>query len=277
MNTNIDYTPTNTGIKVELNRLVNTISVNGDIYTMPEPGIETTRYMYTDLTSIKSFTVKKNEPVIFEMTQTGNKAGWMNAFVYIDMDDNGFTASVGYNGYTPQEDLVSFSFYSNSELTDSKGKNSEGTVIEGDARSTLYLPTWNIPESLNPGEYRIRFKYDWNNINPNGESGVYFNNTFAGHGSEIIDAKLIIIDNTTPTPTPIPTDTTTPPTDTTTPPTDTTTPPMPTPDPTPIPDENVINIEVDYKNFISNNDETLESLIRTTTTYVPKYVINVNI
>ena len=182
----VDYTPTNTGAKTRTNRMVGTITVGSDTYTMPTG----TRNSYTDLTATKTFTVQAGATVNLAMTQSAGS--WMNAFVYVDTDNNGFTAGVGTDGYTPTGDLVSFSFYSNSSTDDTSGKNSAGTTITGDYRSTLTLPSWTVPEDLRPGEYRIRFKYDWNNIDPAGGQSSYFGNTFTGHGGEIIDAKLVV-------------------------------------------------------------------------------------
>jgi hypothetical protein len=64
----------------------------------------------------------------------------------------------------------------------------KGTALTGDYRSTLDLPDFIAPETA--GTYRIRFKYDWCNINPDGGEGTYFNNTFMGHGGTIIDFTL---------------------------------------------------------------------------------------
>ena len=192
----VDYTPINTGAKTRTNRMVGSISVGGDTYTLPTG----TRNAYTDLTGTKTFTVTAGETVTLGMTQSAGS--WMNAFVYVDMDNNGFTAGVESNGYTPTGDLVSFSFYSNSSTDDASGYNSAGSTITGDNRSTLTLPSWTVPADLTPGEYRIRFKYDWNKIEPAGVNGNYFGNSFMGHGGEIIDAKLVVTGAEGPDPDP---------------------------------------------------------------------------
>ena len=180
-----NYTPRETGAKTRTDRLVGSISVNGDAYTLPEG----TRCSYTDATEEKTFTVWAGETITLGMAQT--KGTWMNAYVYIDQDQNGFTAGIGSDGYTPTGDLVSYSFYNNGASTDTEGYNSVGNSITGGNRSTLSLPSIVAPTTL--GTYRIRFKYDWCNIDPAGGEGKYWNNTFTGHGGEIIDATLKVV------------------------------------------------------------------------------------
>ena len=184
----VDYTPNHTGAKSNTNRLVGSISVGNDTYTMPSG----TRNSYTDLTTTKTFAVEAGTTVTLEMTQSAGS--WMNAFVYVDMDNNGFTAGIASDNYTPTGDLVSYSFYNQGYSNDENGRNSAGNSISGNNRSTLALPSWTVPADLAPGEYRIRFKYDWCNINPAGDIDTYFSNTFTGHGGEIIDAKLVVLD-----------------------------------------------------------------------------------
>ena len=179
-----DYQPNATGAKTRTNRLVGSISVGSDSYSLPTG----TRYSYTDATDEKTFTVWAGETISLGMTQSAGT--WMNAFVYIDQDKNGFTAGIGTDGYTPTGDLVSYSFYNNGASSDDSGYNSVGDPISGGNRSTLSLP--NIVAPTTPGTYRIRFKYDWCNIDPAGEQETYFGNTFTGHGGEIIDATLIV-------------------------------------------------------------------------------------
>ena len=182
----VDYTPNFTGAKTRTNRMVGTITVGSETYTIPTG----TRNSYTDLTGTKTFTVQAGTTVSLGMTQSAGS--WMNAFVYVDMDNNGFTAGIAGDNYTPTGDLVSYSFFNQGYSDDNNGHNSAGASISGDPRSTLALPNWTVPADLAPGEYRIRFKYDWCNLNPAGDANSYFGNTFTGHGGEIIDAKLIV-------------------------------------------------------------------------------------
>ncbi len=179
----IDYTPNHTGAKTTTSRMIGSFTINDDTYTLTS---DEQHQKYVDKTS-KTFTVEAGSEVSVEMAQSAGS--WMNAFVYIDTNNNGFTAGVT-NNYVPTGDLVSYSFYNNGSSNDESGWNSKGDVISGGGRSTLSLPSFIAPAT--PGTYRMRAKYDWCNINPAGDTGRYFNNDFAGHGAAIIDFTLVV-------------------------------------------------------------------------------------
>lgn len=180
------YTPNHTGAKSNTDRKVGSFSVNDDTYTLTD---EEQLQNYVDKTN-KIFTVEPGSEVALAMTQSAGH--WMNAFVYVDADKNGFSAGIT-NNYVPTGDLVSYSFYNNGASSDAAGWNSAGTPISGDVdRNTLYLPSFTAPSKA--GTYRIRAKYDWCNINPAGDTGRYFNNTYTGHGAAIIDFTLVVKD-----------------------------------------------------------------------------------
>lgn len=177
------YTPNHTGDKSNTGRKIGSFRVNGDTYSLTDA--EQTK-KFVDKTS-KTFTVEVGSEVEVEMQQSAGS--WMNAFVYIDTDNNGFTAGVT-NNYVPTGDLVSYSFYNNGASSDENGWNSKGVAISGSNRNTVALPSFTAPAT--PGTYRMRVKYDWCNINPAGDTGSYFSNDFAGHGAAIIDFTLVV-------------------------------------------------------------------------------------
>jgi hypothetical protein len=192
----IDYTPTHTGTRTRTDRYVSSISVNDEIL---EFTAEQQNRAYLDVTDEKTFAVAGGEEISFEVLPVAGV--WMNGFVYIDEDKDGFTAGVASDGYTPTGDLVSYSFYNNGDVSDGLGWNSAGESLEGEARNTLELPNFTAPSV--PGTYRLRFKFDWCNIDPAGSEGTYFTNTFMGHGGQIIDVMLLVrgiaLDKTTAT------------------------------------------------------------------------------
>ena len=185
------YTPTFTGAKTG-SRKVTSFAINGTTYSLTS---DEQSQMYVDKTDYE-FTVAPGETITAVMN---DNASWMNSYVYIDTDSDGFTAGIAGDGYTPTGDLVSYSFYNNGGNSDATGWNSAGTSISGDYRSTLSLPTFTAPTA--PGTYRLRAKYDWCNINPYGQSGIYWQsattgNSFENHGAAIIDFTLVVEDNT---------------------------------------------------------------------------------
>ena len=182
----LSYIPNFTGAKTRTTeRKIASFTVNDDTYTLTSNEQLQNYVVKTD----KVFTVGAGSEVTVAITHSDGSS-WMNAFVYIDTDKNGFTAGIADDNYTPTGDLVSYSFYNQGYSDDNNGRNSAGTSISSGNRSTLALPTFTAPET--PGTYRLRAKYDWCNINPAGDTGTYFGNTFTGHGAAIIDFTIVV-------------------------------------------------------------------------------------
>ena len=114
----------------------------------------------------------------------------MNAYVFVDMENDG-QFSFNANG-TDQSgtDVMSFSFYSGDPATDNSGVNSEGTALTGQNRNTMTLPSFAAPSDA--GVYRIRFKMDWNSVDPGGQLAVGNNAGILGNGGAIVDAMLVV-------------------------------------------------------------------------------------
>ena len=192
----VDYEPTFTGDRTNTERFIKSITLQSTSFSNHEANSLTLSnseriQCYVD----KSGSVKMKAAAGETVTITVNKTGdWMNAYVYIDADNNGFTAGIE-NNYVPTGDLVSYSFYNNGSDSDESGWNSAGDVINGggtpDPRSTVVLPTFTVP--TNPGEYRMRIKLDWCNIDPNGDDDNKFGN-FTSNGGHIIDVTLEVVE-----------------------------------------------------------------------------------
>ena len=134
------------------------------------------------------------------LTATFNYQGvWMHGYVYIDVDqDKQFSFFEGSTDQTGSE-LLSFSFYSGDFNNDSSGVNSVGSSISGDGRNVLNPPSFVAPDA--PGTYRIRFKVDWNSVDPGGQKALDGTCTGANgilaNGGVILDATLIVTDEGT--------------------------------------------------------------------------------
>ena len=120
------------------------------------------------------------------------QANWMHGYVYIDLDgDKQFSFN---DGQTDQSgtDVVSFSFYSGDFNNDASGVNSAGMTLTGGAHNTMECPSFVAPAK--EGDYRIRFKMDWNSIDAGGQ--VAADGTCTGpngilaNGGVIVDAIL---------------------------------------------------------------------------------------
>lgn len=139
---------------------------------------------YEDHTS-KVFTVEAGSELTASFDYTGE---WMHSFVYIDFDNDGaFSYKEGQWDQTGT-DLVAFSFYSldSNPKNDASGYNSVGDALTGDARNTYDAPSFKAPAKA--GEYRIRFKIDWNCILPGGSSSIL------SDGGGVWDATLKVVE-----------------------------------------------------------------------------------
>ena len=139
---------------------------------------------YEDHTS-KVFTVEAGSELTASFDYTGE---WMHSFVYIDFDNDGqFSYKEGKWDQTGT-DLVAFSFYSldSNPKNDASGYNSVGDELTGDARNTYAAPSFKAPAKA--GEYRIRFKLDWNCILPGGSSSIL------SDGGGVWDATLKVVE-----------------------------------------------------------------------------------
>ena len=139
---------------------------------------------YEDHTS-KVFTVEAGSELTASFDYTGE---WMHSFVYIDFDNDGdFSYKEGQWDQTGT-DLVAFSFYSldSNPKNDASGYNSVGDELTEDARNTYVAPSFKAPAKA--GEYRIRFKFDWNCILPGGSSSIL------SDGGGVWDATLKVVE-----------------------------------------------------------------------------------
>ena len=185
----VDYTPTFTGSRTNTNRGIKNLNLQSASYQGYSANSLTISNSedgecYVDKSGTVTMKAGAGESVTLSV---GIKGEWMNAYVYIDSDRNGFTAGVADDRYSPTGDLLSYSFYNNDSSSDESGWNSIGTVITGNNRSNVSLPAFKVPEEL--GTYRMRIKLDWCNIDPNGDNDGKFGD-FKANGGHIIDVTL---------------------------------------------------------------------------------------
>ena len=105
----------------------------------------------------------------------------MHGYAYLDKDDNGkFDVDYTNSGVTNARDLVSNSNY--------KDKNSAGKSASGDCG--VGLPSFKIDNAMKPGIYRMRYKVDWDNVDPGGSTAT--GNLITGNGGALIDVLVNI-------------------------------------------------------------------------------------
>ena len=166
-------------------RMLNSFSLQQAGKETQTKSVKTSKAAYEDHTADEPFTVEAGSELTASFDYTGE---WMHSFVYIDFDNDGdFSYKEGQWDQTGT-DLVAFSFYSldSNPKNDASGYNSVGDELTGDARNTYVAPSFKAPAKA--GEYRIRFKFDWNCILPGGSS------TILEDGGGVWDATLKVVE-----------------------------------------------------------------------------------
>ena len=166
-------------------RALNSFSLQQTGKDKQTKSVKTSKAAYEDHTADEPFTVEAGSELTASFDYTGE---WMHSFVYIDFDNDGkFSYKEGQWDQTGT-DLVAFSFYSldSNPKNDASGYNSVGDELTGDARNTYAAPSFKAPAKA--GEYRIRFKFDWNCILPAGSSSIL------SDGGGVWDATLKVVE-----------------------------------------------------------------------------------
>ena len=179
---NFDKTALNTSAH---GRMLKSFSLQQTGKDKQTKSVKTSKAAYEDHTADEPFTVEAGSELTASFDYTGE---WMHSFVYIDFDNDGdFSYKEGQWDQTGT-DLVAFSFYSldSNPKNDTSGYNSVGDELTGDARNTYAAPSFKAPAKA--GEYRIRFKFDWNCILPGGSS------TILEDGGGVWDATLKVVE-----------------------------------------------------------------------------------
>ncbi len=108
-----------------------------------------------------------------------NSGEWMHGYVYVDYNSNGsFNTTLNADGKGDGE-VVSYTYYNvnDAEYGDNaSAPNSRGIVVPRSTApvkitnnvSTVNMPNFTLPTDLAPGDYRARFKIDWNSLDPCG-------------------------------------------------------------------------------------------------------------
>lgn len=131
------------------------------------------------------FKAKAGNTVTANVTYVGT---WMHSYAYLDRGNDGdFSYGVDANNYLDSStDLMAYSYYRQGST--GYGRNSSGSLVYDN--NILTMPSFTIPSDLKPGIYRMRYKVDWNCIEPGGS--LDSNNPILGNGGGIVDVLLNI-------------------------------------------------------------------------------------
>lgn len=162
------------------------ITMTGGTGTNPTLTLPTPRKAFNELFD-QTFKAKPGDRVTPSVNYEGT---WMHSYVYLDRDNDGeFSYSVNDDSTIGEgSDLMSYSAY----RAGSTGnfRNSAGDVLytSSNAHNTLRLPAFTVPADLAHGLYRVRYKIDWNNVDPGG--CIASDNHIINNGGGICDALL---------------------------------------------------------------------------------------
>lgn len=123
----------------------------------------------------------------------GYSGTWMDGYVYLDYGCDGrFSWDIGSdNKPAAGSDIVSYSFYTPDGSTTSY--NSTGAAVTHDNENSSpvlrsALPSFTLPATMVPGFYRLRYKVDWDNVDPGGN--VSSSNSIISNAGAIVDACI---------------------------------------------------------------------------------------
>ena len=107
---------------------------------------------------------------------------WMSGYVYVDWGNDGvFKGTLNTNG-TPADDSDVVSH--NAVMIDNVWYKSDGTTVSDGNTIAAGVPKFTIPADTPVGFYRMRYKVDWNSIDPAGDEDLIAN------GGGIVDVML---------------------------------------------------------------------------------------
>ena len=107
---------------------------------------------------------------------------WMHGYIYVDYDKD--------EVFNQDNELVSYNFYSAD--ASSSGVDSNGNAVSSNCNVTVAnMPSFKIPSDLKEGQYRLRFKIDWNSKDPCGNPDS--NNSLSQNGGCIADITLNVV------------------------------------------------------------------------------------
>ncbi len=181
-------------------RGLNAITLTGGKEAFSISGIQATsgtRPVYYDKTS-HVFIAEPGATIQPVIDWTGS---WMHGYMYIDYNkDYTFSPDIESNG-VPSEgsEIVSYTFYSPLDGdAAANGYDSHGNATTNGLAFKNGMPSFALPATLAPGEYRVRFKVDWNSLDPCGSREP--TNLIENNGGCVVDFILKIEGETPPPP-----------------------------------------------------------------------------
>lgn len=170
---NFDETTAPTPDADKASRTTNAINLNGtDGSQAVQVNQKAANLVYIKRLS-DSFTAKAGETVTPSFSAVMD---WMHGYVYVDWGRDGqFDVDFNDAGVTAAKDLVAYTYY--------KSRNSNGANVTNQ-NPGYNPPAFVVPAGTANGFYRVRYKIDWDNVDPGGASNM------PNFGGVIVDTRL---------------------------------------------------------------------------------------
>ena len=138
--------------------------------------------VYVDKSSVK-FTTTQGATLSFSaFSYTGS---WMHAYAYVDYNNDYKFILENNNNGEGEGEIVSYNYYDGNDITGATASQSGAMSSEHNGSKTL--PAFTLPANLAPGEYRMRIKIDWNNLDAD-----YGASDIAANGGCQCDITLVV-------------------------------------------------------------------------------------
>lgn len=148
-----------------------------------EVNIDNPKNVYHDLTQ-HVFVASAGTQVAPGVNYSGS---WMQTLVYVDKNKNGYfnwKQPLDGGQLTADNELVSFS----AATCNGQPYSSDGQHLQSLDR--LNAPKFTLPDNLETGHYMMRYKIDWDNVDPEGNTSA--GNHIANNGGAIADVRLFV-------------------------------------------------------------------------------------
>ncbi len=158
-------------------RCLNGITLSGGTDGSQSIAIPAPRKMYSKIFSTPLM-ARPGETVTASFDIKGE---WTHGYVYLDRGNDGaFSYDLDGNVPAANSDLFAFSCY--------ESYNSSGSYVSN--KNVVNPPSFTIPADLRPGIYRMRFKTDWNCVDPAGNLDP--GNVMLANGGGFLDVLVNI-------------------------------------------------------------------------------------
>ena len=133
--------------------------------------------------SAEKLTTKQGATLKFtEFNYTGS---WMHAYAYIDYNKDFKFVLTNNNNGEGEGEIVSYNYYDGNDITGAPAN--QGSAIGNTYGESKAMPAFTLPRNLPAGEYRVRIKIDWNNLDAD-----YGASDIAGNGGCQCDFTIVV-------------------------------------------------------------------------------------